>query len=154
MANSRGTSAAQAKYSSSKGGKVRARKNPLSKDKINDLGFRAICTVNFRSGGLYWGWTKINSHHCRDYRLEKQKELLDKFKKICICRGVTAATIMKAIREGALSFEALRRIIGTGTGNCKAKRCRSKIDQRIKDYKNTLEAENPETSDPKTSISP
>lgn len=42
---------------------------------------------------------------------------------------------MAAIEEGALTFEALRRKLGVGTGNCKAKRCRSKIEERIKDHK-------------------
>ena len=42
---------------------------------------------------------------------------------------------MTAIQEGSLSFEALRKKIGVGTGNCKAKRCRSKIEERVKDHK-------------------
>ncbi|MFQ5451731.1 MAG: bacterioferritin-associated ferredoxin [Nitrospinaceae bacterium] len=68
--------------------------------------------------------------------MSAHKELIDSFKKICICRNVKASTIMKAIREGSLTFEALRRKIGVGTGNCKAKRCRSNIENRIKTYKN------------------
>ncbi len=45
---------------------------------------------------------------------------------------------MAAIEEGTMTFEALRRKLGVGTGNCKAKRCRSKIEQRICDYKASL----------------
>ncbi len=48
---------------------------------------------------------------------------------------------MSAIQQGALSFEALRRKIGVGTGNCKAKRCRTPIEKRVRDYKNSLELE-------------
>ena len=48
---------------------------------------------------------------------------------------------MAAIREGSLTFEALRRSIGVGTGNCKAKRCRSKIEERIKNHKDSLKVE-------------
>ena len=44
---------------------------------------------------------------------------------------------MAAIEEGSLSFEALKRKIGVGTGNCRAKRWRSKIEERIKDHKAT-----------------
>ncbi len=84
--------------------------------------------------------------------METQKELLEKFKKICICRGITAGTIMKAIKEGALSFEALRRTIGTGTGNCKAKRCRQKITQKVQDYKEALKTAEAESSDHETSL--
>ena len=45
---------------------------------------------------------------------------------------------MTAIAEGSLTFEALRRKLGVGTGNCKAKRCRSKIEERIQGYKDSL----------------
>ena len=45
---------------------------------------------------------------------------------------------MTAIRGGTLTFEALRRELGVGTGNCKAKRCRPKIEERIKDHKASL----------------
>ena len=48
---------------------------------------------------------------------------------------------MTAIREGSLTFEALRRSIGVGTGNCKAKRCRPNIEERIQKYKDSLKAE-------------
>ena len=49
------------------------------------------------------------------------------------------------MREGALSFNALRRAISVGTGNCKAKRCRSNIEARLKDFKETKEAQKSET---------
>lgn len=68
-----------------------------------------------------------------------QKQMINNFKKVCICRSVTGGTIMKAIREGSLSFEALRRAIRVGTGNCKAKRCRPKIEAQLKAYKESLE---------------
>ncbi|OGW19740.1 MAG: hypothetical protein A3K09_07035 [Nitrospinae bacterium RIFCSPLOWO2_12_FULL_47_7] len=46
---------------------------------------------------------------------------------------------MEAIRNGGLSFDALRRIIGVGTGNCKARRCRAKIEKMVKDYKESAD---------------
>lgn len=73
--------------------------------------------------------------------MNTQKNLIDNFKKVCICRSITAATIMNAIRGGSLSFEALRRTIGVGTGNCKAKRCRQNIEKRVRDYKTSVKAE-------------
>ena len=45
---------------------------------------------------------------------------------------------MKSIREGSLTFEALRRAIRVGTGTCKAKRCRPKIEAQIEAYKESL----------------
>ena len=65
--------------------------------------------------------------------------MINNFKKVCICRSVTGGTIMKAIREGRLSFEALRRAIRVGTGNCKARRCRPKIEAQLEAYKADLE---------------
>ena len=59
---------------------------------------------------------------------------------------------MKAIEDGALSFEALRRKIGTGTGNCKAKRCRHKIVERVNDYKKSQQAAEAELSEPETNL--
>ncbi len=64
--------------------------------------------------------------------------MINNFKKVCICRSVTGGTIMKAIREGRLSFEALRRAIRVGTGNCKARRCRPKIEAQLEAYKADL----------------
>ncbi len=72
--------------------------------------------------------------------MASQKDLIENLKKVCICRGITGGTINQAIRDGAHSFEALRRILGTGTGNCKAKRCRQKIEQRVKAYKDEMNA--------------
>lgn len=70
-----------------------------------------------------------------------QSQLIDHFKKVCICRSITGGTIMKAMREGCLSFEALRRQIRVGTGQCGAKRCREKIEAKVKDYKAGLKTE-------------
>ena len=47
---------------------------------------------------------------------------------------------MAEIKDGSLTFEALRKKIGVGTGNCKAKRCRPNIEARIKDHKASLDA--------------
>jgi bacterioferritin-associated ferredoxin len=70
--------------------------------------------------------------------LEKNKQLLDNLKKICLCRSIKVGTVMAAIQGGTMTFEALRREIGVGTGNCKAKRCRTKIEDRIQCHKDSL----------------
>ena len=67
--------------------------------------------------------------------LTSQRKLINNFKKVCICRSITGGAIMAAISEGVLSFEALRRKIRIGTGNCKAKRCRPKIEAMIREFK-------------------
>lgn len=71
--------------------------------------------------------------------MDSQKKLIENIRKVCICRGVTAGKIVEAIRSGSLSFESLRRTIGVGTGNCKARRCRAKIEKMVKDYKESAE---------------
>ena len=70
--------------------------------------------------------------------MEKKQQLLDNLKKVCLCRSIKAGTIMTAIRGGTMTFEALRRELGVGTGNCKAKRCRTKIEDRIQGHKDSL----------------
>ena len=63
-------------------------------------------------------------------------KIINNFKKVCICRSIKGGTILTAISNGALSFEALRRTIRVGTGNCKAKRCRANIEAMIAEFKN------------------
>jgi len=59
---------------------------------------------------------------------------------------------MKAIREGSLSFEALRRAIRVGTGTCKAKRCRPKIEELLQAHKESLETADKKASPPKAKV--
>lgn len=59
---------------------------------------------------------------------------------------------MKAIEGGALSFEALRRAIRVGTGNCNAKRCRPKIEETLKKHKAAIK-EQLEQNDPSPPLS-
>ncbi len=88
----------------------------------------------------------------RKVGLNTQKQVINNFKKVCICRSVTGGTIMKAIREGSLSFEALRRAIRVGTGNCKAKRCRPKIEAQLQAYKKSLESAGKEAPSSKANV--
>ena len=71
--------------------------------------------------------------------LTSEKKIINNFKKVCICRSIKGGTILKAMEDGALSFEALRRTIRVGTGNCKAKRCRSNIEGMVSDFKKDKE---------------
>ena len=78
--------------------------------------------------------------------------MVNNFKKVCICRSVTGGTIMKAIREGSLSFESLRRAIRIGTGNCKAKRCRPKIEALLQTYKESSEQSGKKVTSSKANV--
>lgn len=67
---------------------------------------------------------------------EQLKQLvLDKMTKTCPCKVVTRATIKKAISEGATTIEEVSKKTGACTGSCKGARCRSKINDLIKEYK-------------------
>ena len=72
--------------------------------------------------------------------LTSEKTIINNFKKVCICRSIKGGTILTAISNGALSFEALRRTIRVGTGNCKAKRCRNNIEAMVNEFKNKQKA--------------
>lgn len=55
------------------------------------------------------------------------QEILDKLTKICLCKGITRATIKKAIADGANTLEKVRKVTRAGSGLCGGKRCTSKI---------------------------
>lgn len=62
------------------------------------------------------------------------QEVLDKLTKVCLCKGITRATIKKAIREGATSVEEVNSKVGSGSGGCKGRRCGEKIETLIAEY--------------------
>ena len=53
--------------------------------------------------------------------------------KVCLCKGVTEEEIVKAIKDGAKTFEEVGNKTGAGTGGCKGARCRNKIETLIKE---------------------
>ena len=67
--------------------------------------------------------------------MTSEKKIINNFKKVCICRSIKGGTIFKAMEDGSLSFEALRKTIRVGTGNCKAKRCRENIERMVSEFK-------------------
>jgi len=54
-------------------------------------------------------------------------EITDKLTKVCVCRGISRASIKKAISDGAKTGEDVKRVTGAGTGSCKGIRCIEKI---------------------------
>jgi bacterioferritin-associated ferredoxin len=59
-------------------------------------------------------------------------EITDKLTKVCVCRGISRASIKKAISDGAKTVEDVKRITGAGSGCCKGSRCTERI-QRLLD---------------------
>ena len=54
-------------------------------------------------------------------------ELKDKLTKVCLCTGVSRATMKKVIANGADSLEKVQEATGAGSGSCKGRRCSPKI---------------------------
>lgn len=62
-------------------------------------------------------------------------EILDKMTKVCICKGISRATMKKVIREGATSLQEVQQATGAGSGPCGGRRCTPKILGLLEEYK-------------------
>ncbi|KZL90869.1 (2Fe-2S)-binding protein [Clostridium magnum] len=62
-------------------------------------------------------------------------EILDKLTKVCICKGISRATIKNAILNGATTIEEVKKSTGAGSGSCVGKRCTPKIEQLLEELK-------------------
>ena len=60
--------------------------------------------------------------------------IIENLKTVCICRNIKKGTILKAIKEGSLSVEAVNRKTGVGRGDCKGERCGPKIREMIEEF--------------------
>lgn len=65
----------------------------------------------------------------------KNSEIMDKLTKVCICKGISRATIKKAIANGANTIQEVQKSTGAGSGPCGGRRCTEKIQQLIEDQK-------------------
>lgn len=59
------------------------------------------------------------------------EEIMDKLTKVCICKGISRKTIKSAIKDGAITIEAVRKATGAGSGGCGGKRCTPKIEELL-----------------------
>jgi len=63
-------------------------------------------------------------------------EILDRITKVCICKAIPRSKIKEAIRKGADTVVKVNEATGSGSGECKARRCGLKIKGLIDGYKN------------------
>lgn len=63
-----------------------------------------------------------------------QPEIMDKLTKVCLCRGISRATIKNAIRNGAKTVLDVKIATAATTGSCGGKRCTPKIQQLIDEF--------------------
>ncbi|MCF0147468.1 MAG: (2Fe-2S)-binding protein [Clostridium sp.] len=54
---------------------------------------------------------------------------------VCLCKGVEKDVIVKAIKDGADTFEKVQETTCAGTGFCGASRCGAKIEALIEENK-------------------
>jgi bacterioferritin-associated ferredoxin len=64
------------------------------------------------------------------------EEIMDKLTKVCICNGISRKSIKSAIKNGALSIEAVQKITGAGSGPCSGRRCTPKISELLEKNNN------------------
>lgn len=62
-------------------------------------------------------------------------EILDKLTKVCLCKGISRATMKKAILNGARTVEEVKKTTGAGSGSCGGRRCTPKIEQLLDEFK-------------------
>jgi len=63
------------------------------------------------------------------------EDILDRMTKVCICKGISRATIKKAIENGADTIEKVRKATGAGSGSCGGRRCTPKIEDLLANLK-------------------
>lgn len=54
---------------------------------------------------------------------------------VCLCNNISEEEIVKAIKEGATTVEAVKEKTGATGGACKGHRCRSKVEELINENK-------------------
>ena len=63
--------------------------------------------------------------------------VLDKYTKVCTCRGINRLTIKKAIQDGAHTLQAVQKQTGAGSGSCKGRNCSPKILDLLEKHSNS-----------------
>ena len=63
--------------------------------------------------------------------MQPDQKIMARLKPGCICKGIKLIRLLDAIEAGADSFEDVARITGIGSGDCKGKRCRTRVEQLL-----------------------
>ena len=75
---------------------------------------------------LYFGGSIIENNLNAD--------ILDKITKTCTCKSISRAKIKESIKNGAHTVDEVSKDTGACTGSCHGFRCKSKIEDLIRDY--------------------
>jgi bacterioferritin-associated ferredoxin len=68
--------------------------------------------------------------------MSDEEEIIAGLRPGCICKGIKLHRIIKAIDQGAASFEEVARVTGIGGGSCGSKRCGQKVAALLQKKKN------------------
>lgn len=68
----------------------------------------------------------------------KNDEIMDKLTKICICKGISRASIKKAISNGAKTVQEVQKATGAGSGSCGGRRCTEKIQKLLEEQQSNI----------------
>lgn len=72
----------------------------------------------------------------------KNKEIMDKLTKVCLCKAISRAAIKKAIVNGAVTIKEVQKATGAGSGACNGRRCTPKIEILLEETKKKKEEQN------------
>jgi len=61
-------------------------------------------------------------------------EIMDKLTKVCVCKGISRASIKKAISDGARTVADVTRSTGAGSGSCSGRGCTEKIQRLLDEF--------------------
>ena len=61
------------------------------------------------------------------HKTEKEQEIIEGLKPVCICKGIRARVFQDRIKAGLTTVEELTKATGAGSGSCKGKRCTPRI---------------------------
>jgi len=63
--------------------------------------------------------------------MQPDEKTLARLKPGCICKGIKLIRLIKAIENGADTYEKIARQTGIGGGPCKGKRCGQKVKELL-----------------------
>ena len=58
-----------------------------------------------------------------------KRHVIEGFKVICLCKSIKKSSILKAIKDGCVTVDAINKKLGSKSGDCKGERCQHKIKQ-------------------------
>lgn len=66
---------------------------------------------------------------------DKRSLVMDRITKVCICKAIPRSKVKEGIRRGADTVDKVHAAVGTGSGACGGRRCTTKIEALIEEYK-------------------